>query len=272
MRKWMKQTRYFILVFFAMFLLAPVTARAYAFTKTVDMQISAPGKYFFDGEAMSDDSEYEDYVVYHKFSVNKTALIELYGDSYYWSGNYWEDQMHGDFTLCDASKNPICDITDYHDSEDTDIHGYWDYAYFLVKPGTYYLRYIGSDGYKLHLDYKYCSRKAATSKKKAKTIKAKQKVSGFFYKGEKKTHWYKLKLTKKKKIRLSLTSYGSGAMRVYLMGPRILAKNSYIWCYDTSYTDIMGNRYNRSLSKGTYYLKVVKENAATSGMYVVSWR
>lgn len=65
---------------------------------------------------------------------------------------------------------------------------------------------------------------------------------------------------------------GSGAMRVYLMGPRILAKNSYIWCYDTSYTDIMGNRYNRSLSKGTYYLKVVKENAATSGMYVVSWR
>ena len=180
--------------------------------------------------------------------------------------------MHGDFTLCDASKNPICDITDYHDSEDTDIHGYWDYAYFLVKPGTYYLRYIGSDGYKLHLDYKYCSRKAATSKKKAKTIKAKQKVSGFFYKDEKKTHWYKLKLTKKKKIRLSLTSYGSGAMRVYLMGPRILAKNSYIWCYDTSYTDIMGNRYNRSLSKGTYYLKVVKENAATSGMYVVSWR
>lgn len=272
MKKYLKKMGYSLLIMLAMAVLMPFTAHAYAFEKTVDMEKTTEGRYFFDGEDMSDDSEIEDYVVYHKFSVAKTALVEIYGDSYYFSGSYWENAMHGDFALCDAQKNVITKITDYSDSEDYDKHGYWDYSYFLVKPGTYYLRYIGFDGYKLHLDYKYCSRNPATSKSKAKSIKAGKSASGFFYQNEKKSHWYKLKLTKRKKIRLSLTSYGSGPIWVYLMGPGIRTKDSYIWSYDTTYTDTMGNKYERSLEPGTYYLKVVRKKASVSGMYSIKWK
>ena len=272
MKKYLKSMGFSLLAFLAVVVFMPVMAHAYAFTQTVDMQKTAEGSYFFDGEAMSDDSDAEDYVVYHKFSVGKTALIEIYGDSYYFSGSYWENKMHGDFALCDEQKNVIMNIKDYEDSEGYDKHGYWDYSYFLVKPGTYYLRYIGFDGYKLHLDYKYCSWKPATSKNRAKTVKAGKNVSGFFYQNEKKTHWYKLKLTKRKKIKLSFTSYGTGAMWIYLIGPGIRTKDSYMWSYDTTYTDWMGDKYERSLEPGTYYLKVVRKKPSVSGMYSIKWK
>lgn len=267
-----KKIGYSLLVLFAMLVFMPFTAHAYAFNKTVDMQKIAEGKYFFNGEDMADYSNIEDYVVYHKFSVSKTALIEIYGDSYYFAGSYWADKMHGDFALCNSDKKVIMNIKDYSESEKEDKHGYWDYSYFLVKPGTYYLRYIGFDGYKLHLDYKYCSRKPATSKNRAKPVKAGKSVSGFFYQNEKKMHWYKLKLTKRKKIKLSFTSYGTGAMWIYLIGPGIRTKDSYMWSYDTTYTDWMGDKYERSLEPGTYYLKVVRKKPSVSGMYSIKWK
>ena len=72
-----KKIGYSLLVLFAMLVFMPFTAHAYAFNKTVDMQKIAEEKYFFNGEDMADYSDIEDYVVYHKFSVSKTALIEF---------------------------------------------------------------------------------------------------------------------------------------------------------------------------------------------------
>lgn len=45
-----------LLVLFAMLVFMPLTAHAYAFNKTVDMQKIAEGKYFFNGEDMADYS------------------------------------------------------------------------------------------------------------------------------------------------------------------------------------------------------------------------
>ena len=83
MKKYLKSMGFSLLTFLAVVVFMPIMAHAYAFTQTVDMQKTAEGSYFFDGEAMSDDSDAEDYVVYHKFSVGKTALIEIYGDEEY---------------------------------------------------------------------------------------------------------------------------------------------------------------------------------------------
>ena len=117
-----KKIGYSLLVLFAMLVFMPFTAHAYAFNKTVDMQKIAEEKYFFNGEDMADYSDIEDYVVYHKFSVSKTALIEIYGDSYYFAGSYWADKMHGDFALCNSDKKVIMNIKDYSESEKEDKH------------------------------------------------------------------------------------------------------------------------------------------------------
>ena len=76
----------------------------------------------------------------------------------------------------------------------------------------------------------------------------------------------------RKKIKLSFTSYGTGAMWIYLIGPGIRTKDSYMWSYDTTYTDWMGDKYERSLEPGTYYLKVVRKKPSVSGMYSIKWK
>ncbi len=81
-------------------------------------------------------------------------------------------------------------------------------------------------------------------------------------------HWYKL--TKRKKIKLSFTSYDTGAMWIHLIEPGIRTKDSYMWSYDTTYTDWMGDKYEHSLEPETYYLKVVRPSV--SGMYSIKWK
>ena len=56
------------------------------------------------------------------------------------------------------------------------------------------------------------------------------------------------------------------------MGPGIRTKDSYMWSYDTTYTDWMGDKYEHSLEPGTYYLKVVRKKPSVSGMYSIKWK
>lgn len=235
---------------------------------TVKLKEKSKGHFYFDGRSYSGK-----FTVYHQFKVSKPALLCLYGDSYQPSGEDedWEDwesdDMHGSFALCNTKKKKLYNIDDCSDDGDVEKAC----SYFLVKPGTYYLRYNGTNPYELHLDYKYCSRKTASSKKKAINIKKSKKVSGYFLRGEKESHWYKLKLTEASYLSLYLDAYGTDRIYCYLYGKGIKDNSAYLYMENYSGEYFYGTSKGKALSPGVYYLKVTRKKSNISGQYTIKW-
>lgn len=106
-----------------------------------------------------------------------------------------------------------------------------------------------------------------TKKSKSKTISRKKSKSNVLTASDKKktSHWYKIKVTKKRSSRIDVYSYnssGSVTATLYKGGKRLSYRTV------SSPTNIY---FKGKLSKGTYYVKVTKNTAKTSGMYKVKY-
>lgn len=260
-----KRTRiglYLILLFLV--LLCSAKVKAYGIYD-VNMVSKGSGKYYYDGRKKEYDGGY---TVYHRFTVNKPALMHMYGDSYYFEDLHWEADMHADFSIYDQYKRFLFKISDYYEEDEYEGD---PYSYFFLKPGTYYLRLDGDDMYTLNLEYEYYNRKVSTKKNKARNVKAKKDIEGYFLRGESKTHWYRIKLKKKQYIHFDWEAYGTGRIYCYIYGKGIKKNSAYAWCYDSDYYDEYGKTKGGSLSPGIYYLKVIRKSSKISGGYSLRW-
>lgn len=187
---------------------------------------------------------------YFAFRATSTGYITVQGD-----GN-------GRVALCNSSKGALSGES-YLQKAPT----------YGVKAGvTYYFRVTNSFNwsgtYVIKATNSKISGKFGKTKKKASTIKKKKTRSGYIEAGSagKKAKWYKFKVTKKKKVKIAVTTGSNEALKltIYKGGRKITSET------------ISGNKTGTissigKWSKGTYYIKVQRANSTSSGYYKLKW-
>lgn len=201
---------------------------------------------------------------------------------------------NGSVALCDASKNPISSDDKFASGEE------WAYTVtYGVKANTsYYLRVnCQVKGTKVTATFVKQNKSKKNSKKKAVEIKANKAKSGVMIAGENKADWYKINLKNSKKLKLTFNvkSHGIGdygrdkkgvdkydgiKFSFYDSNGKLWTKNAY--CYvsrlDTKgvsftfYTTINHGTKKYGIPAGTYYVKVERANAQSSGYYTLKWK
>lgn len=192
--------------------------------------------------------------VYKTFSVSKRSQV-------------WVDSYNAYSYLQKKSGKKWTTVSDKKYSSSSSVRKYYALSkgsYRVVFPKTsIYSEYAAKYGKKAYTG------KYGTKKSKAKTIKRKKSKTNVLTASDakKKTHWYKFKVTKKRKTQIKINTYNSsGSMTMTLykgkkkMNSRKLSYPGYVTF--TSYG---------KLSKGTYYVKVTKNTKNTSGKYIVKY-
>jgi hypothetical protein len=138
-----------------------------------------------------------------------------------------------------------------------------------VKKGTtYYLKLeptISDDTRQIGIsvtNYKASNNK---TQKKAVTLKKNKANTSVIVAGDTKYHWYKIKLTKKKVLNVTISAAGNGKYACVLVnskGKQVTSFSGYNGKYKT---------YSK-IKKGTYYLKVKNGSATSSGKYTIKYK
>lgn len=187
-----------------------------------------------------------------KFKADKTGLLTLFEHN----GASW------DVTLLNAKKNPLSpSIWQWGQSKTNATSS------FAVKKGsTYYFRLkagIGSDDRVLSYSISGASASKNTSKKKAVTLKKGKAKSIVILSGDKKTHYFKIKMTKKKKLNMSFTATGHGDFTYDLI------KGSKRVAIRRSGTNGPVKSVSK-LKKGTYYFRIkLNTKSKSSGKFTL---
>ena len=149
---------------------------------------------------------------------------------------------------------------------------------FAVQKGkTYYIRIYPNDSGSKYHEFKIkeaeVKEKSGTKRSKAVTIKAKKKVNGTIVAGSKQADWYKFKLSKKKKLTITVSGQASTYLNFTVYnskGKEISTKSLYgSGSMDIEVTN--STTYGKA-NKGTYYIKVSRKSSKDSGIYKLSWR
>ncbi len=145
-----------------------------------------------------------------------------------------------------------------------------------LDKGTYYIKLSnGSDSY-YSIKYKFT---AITDKSGAKKAKAASLKLGIASKGlilasdaTSKEDWYKITLTKDQAVTITFTGDVTGDVTLYFYdSDNFLFGGLYINEYTAKDSAIpyVGNGKGKKLPKGTYYIKVSKDDSSTSGAYSI---
>lgn len=189
---------------------------------------------------------------YFQFKAPYTGYLQTAGDS---SASSYK------VTLCNSSKKALSG------------ENYLSYnpTYGVTKGKTYYIKVVSSvntkGAYTFKVTSKKITEKSGKKKSKAVTVKKKKTKSGTIQAGSAQDDWYKFKLTKSQKVKISLTTGSNDALKVivYKGGKKIGSR--------TIYRNAKG--YIKSLGKwpkGTYYIQIKRGNKKSSGYYTLSWK
>lgn len=242
-------------------LMMGVTSMA-AGVKEVDLVPNESGAYVYTG--VLEDSNT---TVYHRLVVKKSGMMAVAGASFSSSGTQWGLSV----TLCNSKKQVVEPSSSTYVSSDK-------VATYGVKPGTYYIMVKNQKTYVVSAAVQTMADKGGASKKKATTIKHKKTITGIMPAGEKasKTDWFKLKMSKSKKLQLTIKAEGNGYFDFYLYGPSY--KNGIridsIKNGSGKYYSVQGfTRKKAKIKKGTYYIKVMRSSYSkkASGAYSIKW-
>lgn len=120
--------------------------------------------------------------------------------------------------------------------------------------------------YKLLVTNKAITEKSGTKKSRAATIKRGYLKKGTITAGSSQSDWYKFKLTGKKTVKVTMQGDTNKKMymTIYKGTSKIRTSSFY---YKNS-----GISYTRTLSKGTYYIKISRADKYSSGWYSLKWR
>ncbi|MFG6383344.1 MAG: hypothetical protein K1V96_03680 [Lachnospiraceae bacterium] len=203
---------------------------------------------------------------------------------------------YGSLTFCNSKKQPIGRKDEYFDSGVSSSQSYQRIkTYGVTKGKTYYFKVKSYGGIKVTAEVKSVKKGSNTSKTKAKTLSKNKDVTGVILANDKKVDWYKIKLTKKQKINLTYKVKTNGArlsgssiyydngIKITLcksngkaIGGSTLASLKYPSDTITYYTKVTntftGQSWQEGLNKGTYYVRVERYNASSSGSYTIKWK
>lgn len=195
-----------------------------------------------------------------KPTVDGYITLNLYGGESYDTAAY--------VTLCNSSLKELTEeeyiSTTYDDSNK---------AVFGVKKNTTYYLKVTSVGTKGCIKYTQTKVSEKSGKKKAKAVEIKKnkKIQGTIAAGDKKADWYKIKVTKKGKVKLFTTGNASGYIYLQMYYANGKKFGSYVTVANRVY-DSDKWVTNVKLNKGTYYIKVYRGNDKTSGNYTLKWK
>ena len=203
--------------------------------------------------------------LYHKLVVKKSGLVAICGNEYRESGTSL--QAAGlNIQLCNAKKKPL------HNAYLSSLNTYTEK--YALKKGTYYVAVSSSQRYQLKAESKAWKDKSGKSKKKAATIKKGKSADGMVMvnEGMKKGDWYKVKLTKRSKLRINITAACTGV--VSNLKVQIIPANRHYTLINS--TSLIGNKGKKlasrnKLAAGTYYIKVSKVTKSASGVYRIKF-
>lgn len=148
--------------------------------------------------------------------------------------------------------------------------------FIAVKKGTYTIsvKPIGSYAVIKAKFTKVKQGKYGTKKKKASTIKANKKRKGLIITDAKKTHWYKIKLNKRKKLKIIVNSRLSGGAGSGLQ-VSLYRKGGQIYIFGGNTARSPGGKLTITSSskypKGTYWIKIQSYNKG-NGYFTVKWK
>lgn len=207
--------------------------------------------------------------IYYKVKVNKRGLLLATILSAF-------DDQENDFTitLCDANKK---EITKPENPQDNN-----SFVFYGVEKGEYYYK-VKANSISENPVFVIVSAtenfdfKSAHSKEKAITITlGKSFINGIQTVTTNKSDWFKFKVTKSKKVTVNFEALtNSGLFKVELYD----AKNKKIKLTSTNKnstyelgfkTNIYKYTTTQKLPKGTYYIKISKNNKFASGFYDIS--
>lgn len=254
------------LIFIAMFLFCGTVHAAYNLSdgEVVSMSVDSEDSshLYFDGRSYTDSK-----LVFHKFTIKKPSLMCLFGLSYTESGEVYDNRLPTSMYAVYNSKGKK--MMDLNYGSVSGLNS--PVAFFFLKEGTYYVATNCYRPYALHLSYKSYSRKIATQKSKAVNLAKNKTVNGYFLRGEKGVHWYKIKLTKKQKINFAFSSLGENSVSYTFYTPKNGNSTRSVFC-DAVKAEYFLQPGKKALPKGTYYIKVTRNSGTPSCQYSLHWK
>lgn len=192
--------------------------------------------------------------IYYKITASKDGSLTIYADSEYSTK----------VTLLNSSKKAISE----------EVYSMNDKVCFAVKKGTYYIKVAGSSEYTwVKSTFAGMNDYSGTTKAKAKKLAQGKMYPGYMSATDKKgtVDWYKITLTKSQKVDVTFTgSVSSGSIDLEFYGNGIGGSiTKSISTVDTDKSFSATTWTSDTLPKGTYYIKVTKSTAKTSGFYKI---
>lgn len=197
-------------------------------------------------------------VLYYKINIPQNGYITVDGECY-------DDGNDLTVSLKDSkkqSKNPN-EVTLSNKNNWT--------SYYAVRKGIYYLKVTDTKSlYGLCYTFTTVTDQAGSSKAKATVISAGKIKKGLVYTTDEKSKddWFKITLSKKQKLRLTIDSRVSGALNY-----QIIPQSSKVKLRNSKFSPpngICSVVTAESLPKGTYYLRITKKSIEdASGAYSI---
>lgn len=232
-----------------------------------------------------------------KFKSNVTGYItiKISNNSSVVSGG-----AYGYITFNKSKTSALGQTREYFDTSESATR-YYTRTYGVKKGSTYYFKVESMGGVKVKATVTSLKKGSNTSRGKAKTLKEGKTATGVIVAGDKTVDWYKIKLTKKQKLKLTYSAKTNGAV-LSSSGTSIYYNNGikFTLCASNGKPFVSGsNNYdlaNLKVSKdstsyyieetrngiptgrtfgidpGTYYVKVERYNKTSSGYYTLKWK
>lgn len=182
------------------------------------------------------------------------------------SALYKSTYVDGYLQLYDSSRKALTS-SKYYSTKYKKAY-YRSVCYGMNKDETYYIKLDTRGGTKITATYTKIKDTGGAEKEKAKTFKKKKTVTDYICAGSKKAKYYKVKLSKAKKISCSFTGYMDGPVKVTIMkaGMRDVSRT-----FHTEYSSNYGYKYNWTVKKkvkaGIYYICVEPQRKTTAGYF-----
>lgn len=194
------------------------------------------------------------------------------------------DYAFGYLTFCDSKKKALNSSNEKWDTAYTKSP-YYTRSFGVKKGKTYYVKIETGYGVKVTATFKKVTKKNISSKKKAKSLKAKTTAKGVIIAGDKTADWYKIKVKGNKKVKLTYTAKTNGngyydgiKVSFYKSNGKLYTSDAYDYVspwrsssYSQYYRQYTISKKIIGVEDGTYYVKVERANKTSSGYYTLKW-
>lgn len=227
-----------------------------AFYPAMDRTVELGKTYVFGS---SYDKKYQDF----KFTAVKSGYVSVdYTPSI---------EVETTFSLLDQNKKRISNQY----GRLADIGYPYPLTFGVQKGKTYYLRILAGETqdrpHRIRLTNSEVKEKSGVSRKKAVSVKRNKTVKGYILPGKKTGDWYKVKVTKTRKVKFFVRNRFSDQcyFDIYNKRGKKLKTTQKISKSDGGVRS--KTKYTR-LTKGTYYIKVYNKTKGDSGYYELKWK